>query len=161
MSLYGKGTVHLNRKYLPQFIKYLRKDMRKLPTESYQITVNNEYNICLCIVGTNKNLYMYCQQLIQLLLKELVESRVVIKSSSNASALSTIIKKTCRLLISLINSCHFFNISRSTYIHQIQQKITMVLMDFVFVNSYLHRKLFVDSIISVNDKRKKKIKWKK
>ena len=41
ISLYARGTICLNRKYLPCFMKYLDKDMKKLLRGSCQFAVYN------------------------------------------------------------------------------------------------------------------------
>ena len=46
-GLYAHGTVRLNRKYLPQFIKYLEKDMVNLERGSYQFASNIEHNMSM------------------------------------------------------------------------------------------------------------------
>ena len=46
-GLYARGTVRLNRKYLPRFIKYLKKDMANLERGSYQFASNIKYNMSM------------------------------------------------------------------------------------------------------------------
>ena len=46
-GLYARGTVRLNRKYLPRFIKYLKKDMANLERGSYQFASNIEHNMSM------------------------------------------------------------------------------------------------------------------
>ena len=46
-GLYARGTVRLNRKYLPRFSKYLKKDMATLERGSYQFASNIEHNMSM------------------------------------------------------------------------------------------------------------------
>ena len=54
-----------------------------------------------------------------------------------------------------------FSLSEAHTFTKYYKKIAMVLMDFVFVNSYLHHKIFADSSPSIDNKKRRTLTRKK
>ena len=160
MSLYARGTVRLNRKYLPRFIKYLKKDMKKLPRGSYQFAVNKDYHMSMHCWHDKNPVHVLStadSTKIEEVKRKQGKDKIIVKCPSTVKNYNTNMQAVDQFnkLMSL------FSLAQAHTFTKYYKKIAMVLMDFVLVNSYLHHKLYVDSIPSIDRKRRKKITRKK
>ena len=160
MSLYARGTVRLNRKYLPRFIKYLKKDMAKLPRGSYQFAVNNEYKMSMHCWHDKNPVHVLStadSTTVEEVSRKQGSSKIIVQCPSTIKNYN----KNMQAVDQFNKLMSLFSLSEAHTFTKYYKKIAMVLMDFVLVNSYLHYKLFVDSSVSVESKKKKKITRKK
>ena len=160
MSLYARGTVRLNRKYLPRFIKYLRKDMRKLPRGSYQFAVNNEYNMSMHCWHDNNPVHVLStadSTAIEEVSRKQGSNKIIVQCPSTVKNYN----KNMQAVDQFNKLMSLFSLSEAHTFTKYYKKIAMVLMDFVFVNLYLHHKIFADSSPSIDNKKRKRLTRKK
>lgn len=156
MSLYARGTVRLNRKYLPKFIQYLRRDMSNLKRGSYQFAVNTEYNMSMHCWHDKNPVHVLStadSTTVEEVSRKQGSDKIIVQCPSTIKNYNKNMQAVDQFnkLMSLFSLCEAHTFTKY------YKKIAMVLMDFVFVNSYLHHKLFLESIVSPDEKRKKKI----
>ena len=152
-GLYARGTVRLNRKYLPRFIKYLKKDMANLERGSYQFASNIEHNMSMHCWHDKNPVHMLssCDSTnIDVVQRQSGKNKVTIscpvvvkKYNENMQAVDQF-----NHLISL------FSLGESHTFTKYYKKIAMVLMDFVLVNAYLHMKIYQEQEVSPKPKKK-------
>ena len=154
MSLYARGTVRLNRKYLPRFIKYMKKDMTKLPRGSYQFAVNKEYNMSMhCWHDKNPVHVLSTADSTQVeeVSRRSGMDRIVVKCPSTVKNYN----KNMQAVDQFNKLMSLFSLAQAHAFTKYYKKIAMVLMDFVLVNSYLHHKLWVSDKFKSSTKKPK------
>ena len=152
-GLYARGTVRLNRKYLPRFIKYLKKDMANLERGSYQFASNIKYNMSMHCWHDQNPVHMLssCDStIVDVVQRQSGNKKVTIscplavkKYNENMQAVDQF-----NHLISL------FSLGDSHTFTRYYKKIAMVLMDFVLVNAYLHMKIYQEQELIPKPKKK-------
>ena len=55
MGIYARETFRCNRKYLPQFIKFSKSEVQKLPRSCFRLATNKKHNLS-CYTWNDKNL---------------------------------------------------------------------------------------------------------
>ena len=147
MSLYARGTVRLNRKYLPRFIQYKKKDMKKLDRGSYEFAVNKDYNMSMhCWHDKNPVHVLSTADSTQVeeVSRRSGRNKIVVKCPSTIKNYN----KNMQAVDQFNKLMSLFSLAQAHSFTKYYKKIAMVLMDFVLVNSYLHYKLWM------NDKNK-------
>lgn len=139
-GLYARGTVRLNRKYLPKFIKYMRNDLKKIDRGSYEFASNIEYNMSMHCWHDSNPVHM---------LSSCDSTGVdVVKRQSHGNKVTI----SCPVAVKKYNEnmqavdqfnglISLFSLGESHTFTKYYKKIAMVLMDLVLVNAYLHRKI--------------------
>ena len=152
MSLYARGTVRLNRKYLPKFIKYMRKDMAKLPRGSYQFAVNKEYNMSMhCWHDKNPVHVLSTADLTEVeeVNRNSGKERIIVKCPSTVKNYN----KNMQAVDQYNKLMSLFSLAKQHSFTKYYKKIAMVLLDFVLVNSYLHHKLWINENFKTSEKK--------
>ena len=152
-GLYARGTVRLNRKYLPKFIRYMRKDLKQIDRGSYEFASNIEHNMSMHCWHDSNPVHMLssCDSTgVDVVKRQSGRNKVTIscpvvvkKYNENMQAVDQF-----NGLISL------FSLGESHTFTKYYKKIAMVLMDFVLVNAYLHRKIHHEQEESPKPKKK-------
>ena len=155
MSLYARGTVRLNRKYLPKFIQYLRRDMSNLKRGSYQFAVNTAYNMSMHCWHDKNPVHVLStadSTTVEEVSRKQGSDKIIVQCPSTIKNYNKNMQAVDQFnkLMSLFSLCEAHTFTKY------YKKIAMVLMDFVFVNSYLHHKLFLESIVSPEKKKEEK-----
>ena len=152
-GLYARGTVRLNRKYLPRFIKYLKKDMVNLERGSYLFASNIEHNMSMHCWHDKNPVHM---------LSSCDSTKVDVVRRQSGKNKVTI---SCPLAVKNYNEnmqavdqfnhlISLFSLGESHTFTKYYKKIAMVLMDFVLVNAYLHMKIYQEQELSPKPKKK-------
>ena len=152
MSLYARGTVRLNRKYLPKFIKYMRKDMAKLPRGSYQFAVNKEYNMSMHCWHDKNPVHVLStadSTEVEEVNRNSGKERIVVKCPSTVKNYN----KNMQAVDQYNKLMSLFSLAKQHSFTKYYKKIAMVLLDFVLVNSYLHHKLWINENFKTSEKK--------
>lgn len=155
MSLYARGTVRLNRKYLPRFIQYKKKDMKKLERGSYEFAVNKDYNMSMhCWHDKNPVHVLSTADSTQVeeVSRRSGRNKIVVQCPSTIKNYN----KNMQAVDQFNKLMSLFSLAQAHSFTKYYKKIAMVLMDFVLVNAYLHHKLWMNEM-KENTSRKKKL----
>ena len=151
-ELYARGTVRLNCKYLPRFIKYLKKDMVNLERGLYQFASNIEHNMSLHCWHNKNPVYMLssCNSTkIDVVQRQSGKNKVTIRCPHAV--------KTCNKNMQVVDQFNhpisLFLLGEFHTFTKYYKKIAMVLMDFVLVNADLHMKIYQEQVLSPKKKR--------
>ena len=152
MGLYARGTVRTTRKYLPRFIKYLKKDTKHLKRGSYQYAVNEPSGMSMHCWNDNHPVHVLSTADST---HVDVVSRKTGKDKIEVACPETIknYNKNMQAVDQFNKLMSLFSLSNAHTFTKYYKKVAMVLMDFCLVNAYLHHKLYVESEnISTNKK---------
>ena len=152
-GLYARGTVRLNRKYLPKFIKYLKKDMATLDRGSYQFASNIKHNMSMHCWHDSNPVHMLssCDStIVDVVERQAGKNKVTISCPVAVKEYNENMQAVDQFnhLISL------FSLAENHTFTKYYKKIAMVLMDFVLVNAYLHMKIYQEQELYPKPKKK-------
>ena len=144
MSLYARGTVRNNRKYLPRFIKYLKKDTKRLKRGTYQYAVNEENQMSMHCWNDNHPVHVLSTA-DATFTSQVKRQQGVEKIDVDCPKAIKSYNKNMQAVDQFNRLMSLFSLSESHTFTKYYKKVAMVLMDFVLVNAYLHHKLFIES----------------
>ena len=139
MGIYARGTFRCNRKYLPQFIKFSKSEVQKLPRGCFRLATNKKHNLS-CYAWNDKNPVHVLSS----------ADGTMIESTQRRSK-SKKIEVLCPSAIKMYNQgmqgvdqfnklLTLFSLANLKF-DKYYKKIAMVLLDFAITNAYLHFKI--------------------
>ena len=136
MQIYARGTFRVNRKYLPQFIRFKKAETEKYNRGSFRFATNEKYNLCCyawndkCPVhvissadGTNVEFAQRKERSVKV---DVVCPTAIQKYNEGMQG----VDQFNRLLV-------LYSMSSLKW-DKYYKKIAMILMDFALTNAYIH-----------------------